>query len=378
MKKIVLLLFTSLLSIALIAQSLNVEKRLQQLIEKTPAAGLAVVVVKNNKIIYQQNFGYKNLENKEPLTAESLYRIASISKSFTATALLQLAEQKRISLDDDVSKLIGFPVRNPAYPDKVITLRLLLSHRSSLNDSQGYFNLDIIDPATNPNFGKCYNSYSPGEGYQYCNLNFNIAGTILERLTGVRFDSYIKQTILNPLGIDGGYCVDSLNAENFATLYEYKTTENKFIPSTGAYASRSSELNNYKMGRSTPLFSPTGGMKISATGLATYMMMHCRMGKYKGGRLLKKKTAVQMQTPLSVDGSDQYGLALWKTNKLIPGLTLTGHTGSAYGLNSAMFFDTKKKNGIVVICNGSRVTYKEGYPLIIREALKILYEEFLQ
>ena len=89
---------------------------LQQLIEETPAAGLAVVVVKNNKIIYQQNFGYKNLENKEPLTTESLFRIASISKSFTATALLQLVEQKRISLDDDVSNLIGFTVRNPAYP----------------------------------------------------------------------------------------------------------------------------------------------------------------------------------------------------------------------------------------------------------------------
>jgi len=234
MKKIVLLLFTSLLSIALIAQPHNAEKRLQQLIEETPAAGLAVVVVKNNKIIYQQNFGYKNLENKEPLTAESLFRIASISKSFTATALLQLVEQKRITLDDDVSKLIGFTVRNPAYPDKIITLRLLLSHRSSLNDSQGYFNLDVIDPATNTNFSKCYNQYSPGEGYQYCNLNFNIAGTILERLTGVRFDAYIKQTILDPLGIEGGYCVDSLDNQKFATLYEYKAVENKFLPSAGA------------------------------------------------------------------------------------------------------------------------------------------------
>ncbi len=132
------------------------------------------------------------------------------------------------------------------------------------------------------------------------------------------------------------------------------------------------------MGRSTPLFSPTGGLKISATGLATYMMMHCQMGKYKGGRLLKKKTAKVMQTPLSADGSDQYGLALWKTDKLIPGRTLTGHTGSAYGLNSAMFFDQQRKNGMIVICNGSRVTYKEGYPIIIREALQILYEEFLQ
>jgi len=200
----------------------------------------------------------------------------------------------------------------------------------------------------------------------------------LERLTGIRFDAYIKQTILDPLGIDGGYCVDSLDAEKFATLYEYKAGENRFIASTGAYASRSSELMNYQMGRSTPLFSPTGGLKISAKGLATYMMMHSRMGKYKGGRLLKKKTATLMQTPLSLDGIDQYGLALWKTNKLIPGITLTGHTGSAYGLNSAMFFDPQQKNGMIVICNGSRVSYKEGYPLLIRNALQILYEEFLQ
>jgi CubicO group peptidase (beta-lactamase class C family) len=179
MQKFITLLFIGLLSIQLIAQPQNAEKRLQQLVEKTPAVGLAVVVVKNNKIIYKQSLGYKNLENNQPLTDQSLFRIASISKSFTATALLQLVEEKRITLEDDVSSLLGFPVRNPAYPDKIITLRLLLSHRSSLNDSQGYFNLDVIDPATNPDFSKCFNNYAPGAGYQYCNLNFNIAGTIL-------------------------------------------------------------------------------------------------------------------------------------------------------------------------------------------------------
>ncbi|MBM3414688.1 MAG: beta-lactamase family protein [Bacteroidetes bacterium] len=371
-------LFICLLAAAVVAQPQPIEQKLQQLVDNTPAVGLAIVVVKNKKIIYQQYLGYKNIETKELLTDSSLFRIASISKSFTATALLQLVEQKRISLDDDVSNLIGFTVRNPSYPEKIISLRLLLSHRSSLNDSQGYFNLDVVDPATNLNFSKCYNNYEPGNGYQYCNLNFNMAGTILERITGIRFDTYIKQSILAPLGIDGGYCIDSLASEKFAILYEYKAAENKFTASTGAYASRSSELKNYQMGRSTPLFSPTGGLKISAKGLATYMMMHSQMGKYKGGRLLKKKTATLMQTPLSEDGIDQYGLALWKTNKLIPGLTLTGHTGSAYGLNSALFFDPTNKNGMVVICNGSKVTYKEGYPLIIREALQMLYEEFLK
>ena len=78
------------------------------------------------------------------------FRIASISKSFSATSIMQLVEAKKLSLDDDVSKLVGFKVRNPRFPKTVITLRMILSHRSSINDSQGYFTLDAINPAKNP------------------------------------------------------------------------------------------------------------------------------------------------------------------------------------------------------------------------------------
>lgn len=360
------------------AQELSIEQKLEGIINSYPAVGLSVAVVKNNKIIYTHSFGYQNKEENKLLQNDNLFRIASISKSFTATALLQLVEKKLISLDDDVSNLIGFTVRNPNHPEKVITLRMLLSHRSSLNDSQGYFNLDVVDPSTNNNnYQKCYNTYAPGEGYQYCNLNFNMAGTILERITGERFDSYIKKQILSPLGIEGGYNIDSLDQTKFAMLYEFNGKEGKFTPNPGAYSSKSTELVNYKMGRSTPIFSPTGGMKIAAEGLARYMIMHSRHGKYARGRMLRKKTSQLMQTPLSADGNDQYGLALWKTNKLIPGVELTGHTGSAYGLNSAFFFNPKEKFGLVVICNGSKIVYKEGYPTIISSALNILYENFL-
>lgn len=372
------LLLLIIFSLHAISQELTIEQKLEGVITSYPAIGLSVAVVKNNKIIYTHSFGYQNKEENKLLQNDNLFRIASISKSFTATALLQLVEKKLISLDDDVSDLIGFTVRNPNHPEKVITLRMLLSHRSSLNDSQGYFNLDVVDPSTNNNYQKCYNTYAPGEGYQYCNLNFNMAGAILERLTGERFDSYIKNQILKPLGIEGGYNIDSLDHSKFAILYDFNGKEGKFTPNPGAYASRATELVNYKMGRSTPIFSPTGGMKIAAEGLAKYMLMHSRYGKYEGGRILRKKTSKLMQTPLSLDGIDQYGLALWKTNKLIPGVELTGHTGSAYGLNSAFFFNPKQKFGLVVICNGSKTIYKEGYPTIISSTLNILSENFLQ
>lgn len=357
------------------AQPKKAEEGIAGIMKELSVSGLAVAVVKKHKIVYTNSFGYQNREENKKLTDEGLFRIASISKSFSATSIMQLVEQGRVSLDDDVSDLIGFRVRHPKFPDRVITLRMLLSHRSSLNDSQGYFNLDVLDPATNPDWAKCFNSYGPGEKYQYCNLNFNITGTIIERVTGERFDQYVKHHILDPLKIYGGYCVDSLDKSRFVTIYEFNPDSNIFVASPGAYAPRSEEIRNYNMGRSTPIFSPTGGMKITATGLATYMIMHSRFGKYKGGRIISKQSARQMQTPLSEE--EGYGLAITNVEKLIPGIKMTGHTGGAYGLNSAMFFNPKKKFGFVVISSGSKSIYKDGFPTILSSTLQCLYNAFI-
>jgi CubicO group peptidase (beta-lactamase class C family) len=326
-------------------------------------------------LVYTDALGWKE-DGKVALQTTDLFRIASISKSFSATSIMQLVEKKKLSLDDDVSELIGFTVRNPKFPKTVITLRMLLSHTSSLNDSEGYFTLDAINPAKNPNSEKVYNAYEPGKGYQYCNLNFNMVGTIIEKYSGERFDYYVKNHILDPLGLYGGYNVNELDASRFATLYNYSRDSAKFIPSPAAYASRKTELETYQMGYSTPIFSPTGGMKISAPDLAKYMIMHMNYGKGEKAKIISKKSAQKMQTPLSAD--ENYGLALWKTDKLISGVELIGHTGSAYGLYSAMFFDPDKKYGFVVITNGSDPAEEEGYIRVIRQAANILYEEWIK
>jgi CubicO group peptidase (beta-lactamase class C family) len=373
MKKIIsLFILITFYSIPSFAQISKIETAIQQIFQEEKVAGLSVAVVKKNKIIYTHSFGKKNLETGEPLTNENIFRIASISKSFSATSIMQLVEAGKISLDEDVSNLVGFKIRNPKYPETVITLKLLLSHLSSINDSEGYFSLDYINPAKNPNWAKCYNDYEPGKGYQYCNLNFNMVGTIIERTSGERFDQYVKHHILDPIGLYGGYCVDSLDKTKFASIYDYNADSAKFILSPNAYAPRSEEIANYTIGYSTPIFSPTGGMKISATDLAKYMTMHMNYGKYKGVKIMSKKSAKQMQTPLSEE--EQYGFAIENTTKMIDGVQLTGHTGSAYGLFSAMFFDPKKKFGIVVISNGCDPNYTNGYNKVIKRTMNILYD----
>lgn len=349
---------------------------LADLVRSSPAVGISVAVVKNNKIVYTHAVGLKNIVRQQPLTNDCIFRIASISKSFSATSIMQLYEQGKLSLDQDVSELIGFPVRNPAYPDKIITLRLMLSHLSSINDSRGYFSLDSINPTRSAQYAKCYSKYEPGTQYDYCNMNYNMIGAIIERVSGERFDQYVFNHILKPLKIYGGYNLDELDTTRLASIYEYRSDSATFVLSPGAYASRTKEISQYVMGYSTPIFSPTGGMKISAEDLAKYMLMHSRMGKAKGARIIKRSSAILMQTP--ANGTQGYGFAIETSDKIIPGEVMRGHTGSAYGLYSSMFFHPTKKYGIVVISNGCAPGYTNGLNTLIRKTLEGLYHTVVE
>ena len=353
------------------------EKDMGAYLAEIEAAGVTCAVVKDNKVIYHHNFGVKDLATKEPVDDQTLWRIASISKSFTATSLLQLVEQGKLSLKDDVSDLLGFTVRNPKYPDIPITLEMLLSHTSSINDSQGYWTtIDIINPDINTSAGECYNDYAPGSGgYEYCNLNLNLAGTILERVSGERFDQYVVNHVLRPLGLYGGYCVDSLDKSRFAHLYSWDTDNQKFVDNYDeAYAPRSEKVANYTMGHDALIFSPTGGMKISGLDLARYMTMHMNYGTTPDGvRIISEESSRDMQVPRSEP--EHYGLNLWLADDYVPGNTLVGHTGGAYGLSSAMFFHPEDKYGFVIICSGSHDA--EGTHNVLHQGIQRMYKYFI-
>ena len=349
------------------------EKDIEAFRKEIGNVGLAVAVVKNNQIVYSHEFGLANLEKKTPVQENSLFRIASISKSFSATSMMQLIEKGLVTLDTDVSDLAGFPIRNPKFPDTVITLEMLLSHTSSINDSQGYFELDRINPETNKNWEQCYNDYEPGTGYEYCNLNFNLAGTFIEKLSGERFDQYVVHHVLEPLGLYGGYCVDSLDTSRFVSLYQYENGQ--FVEQVEAYAPRSKRIANYRFGYDTPVFSPTGGMKISACDLARYMMMHMGWGTAPDGtKIISEESSRCMQKERSAP--EHYGLALCYTNERIPGVELWGHTGGAYGLRSAMFWAPDRSFGLVCISSGTYGDYEDEDSGVLNGTLTRLYNHF--
>lgn len=336
------------------------DQAIKGVLDEFQAVGISAAVVKDGKIVYNNSFGYKNLEEKTPLANDDVMRIASISKSFTATSLLQLVDKGIISLDDDVSDLIGFKIRNPHFPDDTITLRMVLSHTASIRDKEDYFTLDHLNPAVYGDCEESYFQYRPGKGYNYSNMGLNLAGTILEKVSGVRFDDYVRENVIWKLGLYGGHNIDSLDASKFALIYSRENGE--YVRSEGAYRSRADEMPNYIFGYSSPIFSPTGGVKISAHDLAVYMMMHMNYGEYNGVRIISEESAKAMQTPVWMiknEGDDQYALCLKEfvdyiddEKYNIPGNYPVGHTGGAYGLNSIMIWSPADGWGIVAMTNG--------------------------
>lgn len=366
-------------------------KKINQFMEKSGTLGLAVAVVKDGQIVYTGSFGQRSPNDETPLKDGDIFRIASISKSFTTTTLMKLVEEGKVSLDDEVSSLTGFPVQNPQFPETPITVKMLLSHSSSLNDSQGYFTLNALNPATNPDYAKCYNNYEPGTAYEYCNFGFNTIGTIIEKLSGVRFDQYVREVVILPLNLTASFNVDDLPGATFVPLSHPDTTgfaatgKIGFTISEGVYNSIAARLDTaYIMGYTTPMFSPTGGMKTSARDLARYMIMHMNYGidPASGVRIISEDNSKLMQTPAIPTGDEGgYGLALTRTTNLIKGETMVGHTGSAYGLYSAMYFEPEKKFGIVMMTNGTTpdyATYVNGYAPVQREVVNILYNVFIK
>lgn len=394
MKRVIFVLTTVLFCFCLnsnhvVAQNNEkfIDKEISQIMEDLDVVGLGVAVVQNGQIIYSNEWGYKNLEKKTLLKKNDIFRIASISKSFTATAIMQLVEKGKIDLNEDISNLVGFEVRNPNYPEVVITPYMLLSHTSSLNDSQGYFSLNSINPAENPNHTKAYNNYRPGSKYEYCNLNYNMLGTILERVSEVRFDRYVYNNILSPLGVYGGYWVEGLDKNLFVTLYQ-PNKDGVMAPQEEAYAPRSKEIANYIFGYSTPIFSPTGGMKTSPCGLARVMQMHMGLGTTPDGvKILNSESSLLMQSRLVntyefpseygyTDG--YYGFALETTSSLIKGKTMVGHTGSAYGVYTSMFWNKEKTFGIVIMTNGCKGLRENGFMSIHYRVSNCLYNNLIK
>ncbi|MGC5325872.1 serine hydrolase domain-containing protein [Brevibacillus sp. SYSU BS000544] len=353
------------------------DQSLQELMQKHQIVGLSAAVVKDNRLIWSNTYGKADLERGQPVTGSTVFRIASISKTIAATALMQLYEQALCKLDEDISNYLGFLVRNPRYPEHPVTLTYLLTHTSGLQDV--YVDFVVASRTENPPTihlreallpeGRFYTDelwgeLAPGDpaSYEYSNLGAVIIATIVESLSGERFDQYCKRHIFKPLEMkDTSFHLRDIEDINqVAVLYNYLPETGTYEVGTDAYRGVKPEgidYSAYRPGTNGALFGPQGGLRSHAADLSLFMLAHLNQGTWNGVSILKSETAKLMQQPhwsgYRREGFfKNAGLQFHITEDLIQGKRLIGHSGDAYGLLSCLYFHPEEQWGIIVIMNG--------------------------
>ncbi|QNA83206.1 beta-lactamase family protein [Sphingomonas sp. So64.6b] len=339
-----------------------------------PVATVRVAFDRKGEIAVNAS-GVADLATGRPVTADDPVRVASISKLVMAIGVMRLIEQHKLDLDADVSTLLGWPLRNPAFPDRKITLRLLMSHRSSLTDGIDYvlpLDADLRAVVADP---KAWDTeHAPDSFFRYTNLNSPIIAAVMERATGERFDRLMDRLVLAPLRIDACYnwanCADTV-AARAVVLYRagapVKDDNHGARPACPVQPAQdgSCDLSRWRAGANGGIFSPQGGLRISARGLAKIGRLLLNDGTVDGIRLLSPRSIALLEKPLwKFDGSNgdtlngfhcSYGLNVaflatgtrdCRDDPFGDGQPRIGHAGEAYGLYSGLWIDRKRGTGV--------------------------------
>lgn len=349
--------------------------------------GFGVIVFKDGAEVYENFFGYRNVEKKLPVTRETRFRAASVSKIFTALSILQLVEQGKINLDDDASNYLNFKLRNPNFPDEKITVRMLASHTSTLRDGKIYSLPPKIPLEKIFNLADHF-AKKDKDFFTYCNLNYGILGTIIENVTGERFDLYQRKNIFKQLEINADYVVGNFSAKDFKNLgvlyqkniaqiddYKIKPPKN-FISVQNPYLSGGDlfySLKNYQVGTNATIFSPQGGLRISFGELANCLEMFFNKGVFRGKKILREDLLAEMCKPQWIYNEKiqngetlgvmlNYGLGVYRIDGKSRArfcknfaVDFIGHSGEAYGMISGLYFRPEKKDGVIFMINGTEI-----------------------
>lgn len=359
------------------------DREIQKVYDQVGMTALSIAVVKGDSVIFSDIRGWKVIpngpeKNKKgiPLKSDDLFDIMSVSKTFVATAIMRLVEEKKMRLDDPADKYLDFPLRNPRYPDIPITVKQLITHTSSINENHCWWILDSINPHKARDFAQSYSPTRPGEQYDYVNTNYTVLGAVIEGAAKKRFSTVIDDIIMRPLGIGGSFDQNSLDKNKFVGLY-YVDDKGDTVNNDYVYHQLwPLRPESYKLGETVWLNYPACGMKITARDLARYMRMHMKWGKLDGKRIISKKSEQLMQK--NYVGRHNYGLSYRQYPNLVEGKVLHGQTGGGAGIKTCMIFEPDDEYGFVILSAGAKVKDRDGFSQIHQPLIKTLYKYLLK
>ena len=372
---------------------------IESIIQTNLIPGVSVSIVKDQHIVWEKHFGYADIDDEILVNEETMFILSSVSKTITATALMQLWEQGLFELDDNINNYLPFDVVHPDHPFFGISFKMLLSHTSGIKDNWsvmdyydgdselelGYYLEEYLTPE-----GQFYGSNSsftnsaPGTIYRYSNIGAALIGYLVESISNQPFNEYCYNNIFNPLDMGNAYWFlseisdlsqvavpYSLSGGSGSTCYEigcgvYDESNPCFCDAAcvgyddccpdyeevcgegGTGGSQTNLSEQYHYGYSD---YPSGQLRTSSNNLAKLMAAYINDGIYNGVRILDSETVELMRTIHYPNADSQQGLIWYYKNS--NGRTLFGHNGGDLGSSTEMFVDFESDIGVIVLTNAS-------------------------
>lgn len=328
--------------------------------------GMATVIVKGGEVVWRKGFGLADVAGNVPVTDSTIFLLASVSKLFTGTALMQLAEEGLIDLDGPINAHMPFNVVNPNHPGTAITFRMLMTHTSSIADNEtvmdGYYSegdptmplSELMERYFSPS-GADYDAQNnfltsaPGTQFEYSNIASALAGYLVERVVQIPFDAYCNQHIFDRICMNStSWFLAGLDVTQVARPHEWTGSQYTTLAHYG--------FADY----------PNGLLRSNVNDLANYMTAFLQQGTFSGNQLLSSASVGQMLSAQATGDEGVMGLNWYQEEIFLDNggtVMLWGHNGGEAGVSTDLYINPANGIGVAVLSNA------EGDNLYVVDAL---------
>ena len=334
------------------------------------AVGIQAAVLSRGEVIHTAEYGWAQ-KDEVPVTADTMYRVASLTKTVVSMVTHRLIDEGKLALDDDISDYLGVTVRHPDYPDVPITVRMLLSHTSALRQTD-------INTLTSPakwrahlTSDKAFTADKPGTVYSYNNVAFSVLGTVCEYAADTNFTDLAKEFFFDPMGIEATFMRGAVPIKKFGILYTAGG-------SVGMGMRDDQGKGGYYKTPGYSMFCFPGNLFISASDYARLLWVLMNDGVYEGQRLLSSEAVASIQSVQYERGEDKFGqcLPVWRWDGHYGQSILYCHTGNTHGMYAMYVYNPDTGTAVVVCTSGARGTEEaEDIFAVCSTVIRAIYEQ---
>lgn len=348
----------------------DVQARLTEISEKYGCVSTQIAVIDDGYVTSVFSCGQADREHHRAMNDDTKVRVASLSKVLVGMAAMKAQEEGIFDLDDPLTDIVGFRVRNPHYTRCVLTMRSFLTHTATINMYSEISGMSLDAFLHTPEI-YIFAEPNTAEAWCYSNPGIRAAGGLLEVILNRTLPEYTEEKFFDPLGADASFFASRLDDQsNIAALY-----------GGDLYATQTVDALLWKPYYTTPgsnSYIFAGGLMTSAQDYARLMCVLLRNGEYDGMQLLSPQSVAEMEQPNFVlDGFDQCVILRHRCG-MYNGRELYYHTGDAYGVLAFASYDKASGEGVVIVTVGA-ASNRDSYdvPEVCGEYAEYLYSEVL-